>query len=209
MRMCSKGLHDMDDPANPPIDRRDSWGKRCRKCENLRSAKYRARRKAAGVEQPTHGRLSSLHGRPGDPNRSKPRLTAHLLEAVDLWTQYPDPRTSAEPRPAWMEEANCASSDPDIFYPPEEPDIAQARINIALAKAVCEPCPVRSECLKYAIRHAERQGVWGGTSRGERMRARLIAGLGPLPEPIYYEPVRPQIEEVPLEEWDAWERRVS
>jgi WhiB family redox-sensing transcriptional regulator len=32
----------------------------------------------------------------------------------------------------------------------------------APAIAICEQCPVSSECLDYAIRHRIQHGVWGG-----------------------------------------------
>lgn len=36
-------------------------------------------------------------------------------------------------------------------------------------KEICEGCPVRAECLAYAIVHDE-FGIWGGTSKGERQK---------------------------------------
>ena len=39
------------------------------------------------------------------------------------------------------------------------------------AKAICEPCPVRSECLAFALADPHTKGIWG-TSERERMRLR-------------------------------------
>ncbi len=36
------------------------------------------------------------------------------------------------------------------------------------AKAVCRACPVRRECLDWAVEANERAGVWGGTTPDER-----------------------------------------
>jgi len=43
------------------------------------------------------------------------------------------------------------------------------------AKRVCESCPVREECLKYAMDNDERFGIWGGLSERERRRLRKQA----------------------------------
>lgn len=62
---------------------------------------------------------------------------------------------------AWMADALCAQTDPDAFFPDKgEPNHA--------AKAVCAACPVRSDCLAYALDRDERYGIWGGLSAVER-----------------------------------------
>jgi WhiB family transcriptional regulator, redox-sensing transcriptional regulator len=38
------------------------------------------------------------------------------------------------------------------------------------AKRVCTTCPVRAECLEYALGNDERFGIWGGLSERERRR---------------------------------------
>lgn len=56
-----------------------------------------------------------------------------------------------------------------MFYPPtyfERRDDKSARE--AAAKAICAHCPVRCECLDYAIRIREPHGIWGGLSEYER-----------------------------------------
>lgn len=35
------------------------------------------------------------------------------------------------------------------------------------AKVICSTCPVRSDCLDFAIEN-EQQGIWGGTTEDER-----------------------------------------
>ena len=51
----------------------------------------------------------------------------------------------------------CADMDPAVFYP--------ARGQSATpAKVACRSCPVRAECLTYAVEHREWWGVWGGTT---------------------------------------------
>ena len=36
------------------------------------------------------------------------------------------------------------------------------------AKAICDQCRVRGECLEYAIRIREPHGIWGGMNEVER-----------------------------------------
>ena len=42
----------------------------------------------------------------------------------------------------------------------------------AKAKAVCTLCPVRVQCLDYALRNSIRHGIWGGLNEEERARER-------------------------------------
>lgn len=39
-------------------------------------------------------------------------------------------------------------------------------------KRVCDGCPVRVECLDYALTANEREGVWGGLTPRERAKVR-------------------------------------
>jgi WhiB family transcriptional regulator, redox-sensing transcriptional regulator len=66
----------------------------------------------------------------------------------------------------WWSLAACQHADPDLFFPVSGmgPDRAQ----LVGAKAVCARCPVRSDCLRYALAAGPVQGVWGGTSEDER-----------------------------------------
>lgn len=66
----------------------------------------------------------------------------------------------------WRAAAACQDEDTDLFFPvgvtgPAIPQIAEA-------KAICEGCPVREECLEFAITANQEFGVWGGTSEEER-----------------------------------------
>lgn len=46
------------------------------------------------------------------------------------------------------------------------------------AKALCHQCPIQSACLEYGLRHAV-DGIWGGTTRTERVELRRERGLTP------------------------------
>jgi WhiB family redox-sensing transcriptional regulator len=86
-----------------------------------------------------------------------------------LWTV--DSLIHPEP---WMRSAACATTDPDMFFP--EKPAKTAREREAAAKAVCGGCPVRVQCLTYALEHGEEHGVWGGTSARERAAIRELRG---------------------------------
>lgn len=49
----------------------------------------------------------------------------------------------------------CHTADPEIYFSEIESSIAQA-------KALCAPCPVRTQCLAGARSRKEPAGVWGG-----------------------------------------------
>jgi WhiB family transcriptional regulator, redox-sensing transcriptional regulator len=72
-----------------------------------------------------------------------------------------------EPDGSWRDQAACAGSDTDLFFPiGEDDDVA------ASAKAVCAICPVKDECLQYALATNQTDGVWGGLTGAERRRLR-------------------------------------
>ena len=76
----------------------------------------------------------------------------------------------------WQFRAACRGDASALFFPPqtsEERD--ERREREARAKAICAACPVRSECLEYALRIREPHGIWGGLNELERrhlLRAR-------------------------------------
>lgn len=49
----------------------------------------------------------------------------------------------------------CWVADPDLFF-------AESPEDIETAKALCQDCPVRAECLAGAVERREPYGVWGG-----------------------------------------------
>jgi len=62
----------------------------------------------------------------------------------------------------WMTRASCREFDPDEWFP-------EVGGNARAAKRICADCPVRVECLEYALEGFE-WGVWGGLSTQERRR---------------------------------------
>ena len=66
----------------------------------------------------------------------------------------------------WRHRAKCRIEDPELFFPVGTS--GPAMLQIAKAKAVCQRCPVRTECLNWALASGQDAGVWGGTSEDER-----------------------------------------
>ena len=64
-------------------------------------------------------------------------------------------------RPAWMRRSACRGRSIEEFFPTPGADTEAAR-------AVCAHCPVREECLAFALADRAMQGIWGGTDEAER-----------------------------------------
>lgn len=65
----------------------------------------------------------------------------------------------------WVKEAACKGAEFNLFFAEKS---GQATYQVRAAKAICSGCPVREECLAYALKNAIRHGVWGGLSEEER-----------------------------------------
>ena len=67
----------------------------------------------------------------------------------------------------WRDDAACRER-PDVDFFPFPEDVHA----ISRAKEVCAICPVAEECLVYAIRTRQGDGVWGGHTPKERAKLR-------------------------------------
>ena len=68
---------------------------------------------------------------------------------------------------SWQQNALCAQTDPEAFFPEKGGSTRDA-------KRVCAQCEVREQCLNWAVDHDERFGIWGGMSERERRRYKKI-----------------------------------
>ena len=66
------------------------------------------------------------------------------------------------PDTAWMKDAVCAQTDPDLWVG-TQPLPGQLKA----LKRTCASCPVNRECLEYALTE-KLDGIWGGTTPSER-----------------------------------------
>lgn len=87
----------------------------------------------------------------GEPSRSPVRVFIEYLRN-DLRGQE------------WRVQALCAKlGDPDMFHSSNAMESRNAR-------KVCIDCPVRQQCLDYALKTQQRFGTYGGTTPTERSR---------------------------------------
>ncbi|MFB4306883.1 WhiB family transcriptional regulator [Actinomadura sp. GTD37] len=70
----------------------------------------------------------------------------------------------------WEEEASCRSLDSDLFFPVAGETVYTTRI--AAIRQICASCPAANLCLEWALATGEPDGIWAGTTPGERRRLR-------------------------------------
>jgi WhiB family redox-sensing transcriptional regulator len=66
----------------------------------------------------------------------------------------------------WIEQASCLDHDPELFFPVGT--TGAAIVQADRAKTICTTCPVRGECLRWALDTCQDAGVWGGLDEEER-----------------------------------------
>jgi len=107
------------------------------------------------------------HGSQGTMRGGNVSLTTNELLQTSA-VVFPT-RESAEPR-VWRTGAACRDTDPDLFFPVGQ--TGPAIKHIANAKAVCNTCAVKRECLEYALMTNQDAGIWGGLTEDERRKIR-------------------------------------
>jgi len=75
-----------------------------------------------------------------------------------------------EYRSDWSNDAACKDVNPDLFFP-----LQGERPTEAIA--ICRVCPVRIECLSWALEINQRYGVAGGRQEKERRKMRRALRL--------------------------------
>lgn len=94
---------------------------------------------------------------------TRPVVPAMIDEEWRWPTRTPlDPTKSAQ--------AACRGwPDPNVFFPGRGDMHA-----VLTAKAICNDCSIRADCLEWALDNSERWGIWGGASERERRRIRVL-----------------------------------
>lgn len=66
---------------------------------------------------------------------------------------------------SWRDGAVCASIDGDLWFP-------EVGGPTRALKRICHTCPVRADCLTFALDTGQRYGVWAGYTDHELQRIR-------------------------------------
>jgi WhiB family redox-sensing transcriptional regulator len=70
----------------------------------------------------------------------------------------------------WQYQGACRNADPELFFLETGLRGPTKRKKENAALAVCNKCPVISQCREWALRVPEIYGVWGGTTADQRLR---------------------------------------
>lgn len=100
--------------------------------------------------------LVTFHRAPG----KAPQPTANSLSEYVAYFTEP-----------WRKEALCIDQPALLFFP----ESSQSNLQ---GKRICEMCPVRLECLEYAVSTYQEFGIWGGTVGKERGQIRKMMARG-------------------------------
>ena len=110
---------------------------------------------------------------------STPTVSADLVTVIER----------QPPRPvavdwAWQVLGACRGLDVELFYHPAGERRSTKQRRIGQAKAICQTCPVITDCATWALKTREPQGVWGGLSEGDRAEILGVTNLRyPAPRP--------------------------
>lgn len=94
-------------------------------------------------------------------------MTAPARVVEVLGWHPPAPGSNVRDRD-WRDAGLCAQADPEAFFP-------EKGAKNAAVKRICLRCPIREQCLNWALENHPVEGIWGGLSERERRRMLLAA----------------------------------
>lgn len=75
--------------------------------------------------------------------------------------------------PDWREHAACRGLPASIFFFQSYLPRRDANpVKLARARQICNTCPVKLECLEYALDNPREEGIWAGTTEKDRRNLR-------------------------------------
>lgn len=95
---------------------------------------------------------------------------------------------------------SCSGQDPRMWYAHASRDdganysekYKKAQEDTKVAKAICKTCPIKIECLSYALYH-EGHGIWGGKTERERNAIRRLLKIKMVPREPFIMVSREQV----------------
>jgi WhiB family redox-sensing transcriptional regulator len=85
--------------------------------------------------------------------------------------------------PQLSQPASCADKnyDPEWWHPIEVGGTSRWSFteDAMYARTLCGTCPVRQECLDYALQYHGLSGIWGGLDRKERHAIQVAKNMTP------------------------------
>jgi DNA-directed RNA polymerase specialized sigma24 family protein len=101
------------------------------------------------------------------------RVMAKLMHPSQALEDLRDETLGNEERADWQSDGVCREIGIEAFFS----DTAKKHINGSLksTKRICQDCPVRDVCLKFALDNNINEGIWGGASPPDR--GRLLASV--------------------------------
>lgn len=80
-----------------------------------------------------------------------------------------DPVATPMPDRSWQIAALCRGNHSYLFFPPSTQERKEERERREhKARAICMVCPVKVNCLEFAVEINEAYGIWGGLTEVER-----------------------------------------
>lgn len=73
-----------------------------------------------------------------------------------------------DPKVSWWERMSCAGEDPDIFVGPSNETKRDRSLREEAAKAICDSCPVKQQCLTWYLEKGDYVPFAGGLSGEQR-----------------------------------------
>lgn len=71
----------------------------------------------------------------------------------------------------YWDDAVCATVDTELFFPERA---GKGQPHIQQIKEICTGCPLRVQCLEFALRENQQYGVWGGMTYRERLQLKKL-----------------------------------
>jgi len=92
------------------------------------------------------------------------QMKATLRGTLALVLQHPDDGV-------WRDNASCKKMGNTLFFQTLHNNSKKILESINEVKALCESCPVKEDCLDFAVRNDIKDGIWGGMTPTERKQA--------------------------------------